>query len=101
MKCQKCGGSSEVVKVYQFATEARRRRECTKCGHRYTTSERLWRKVYADEIKASPPIKRRDVNSFVKEEAKRRRYSNFDVVALDGYEMDWEDVTTYVHVSDD
>jgi hypothetical protein len=35
------------------------------------------------------------------EEPRRKIYSNFDVVSLDGYDMDWEDVTTYVHVSDD
>jgi hypothetical protein len=30
----------------------------------------------------------------------KRRWSNFDVVPVDGYDMDYEDVSTYVHVSD-
>jgi hypothetical protein len=34
-------------------------------------------------------------------ERPRKTYSNFDVVALEGYDLDYEDVSTYVHVSDD
>jgi hypothetical protein len=33
-------------------------------------------------------------------EQTRRRYSNFDVVAVDGYDMDLEDVSTFVHTRD-
>jgi transcriptional regulator NrdR family protein len=98
MRCQKCGKPSEVVKVYQFPTEARRRRECTKCGHRFTTSEKLWRKVYAEEMKPRPI--RASHRPDKTEEPRRKIYSNFDVVALDGYDMDYEDVTTYVHWQD-
>ena len=87
------------MKVYQFPTEARRRRECMTCGHRFSTSERVWKRVYADEIRNRPikGVKR----SHLEEPRPKRTYSNFDVVPLEGYEQDWEDVTTYVHVSDD
>ena len=99
MKCAKCGKATEVVKVYQFPTEARRRRECLTCGFRFTTAERVWRKVYADEIRAAKekPAKK------VKPEPipRRRAWSNFDVVSADDYQMDWDDVSTYVHVRDD
>jgi len=99
MRCPKCSKPSEVVKVYQFPTEARRRRECTSCGLRFSTSERVWRKVYAEEIKAksqSRLSKRVDQT-----ERPRKTYSNFDVVPLEGYDLDYEDVTTYVHMQDD
>lgn len=97
MKCPKCSRSSEVVKVYQFDTEARRRRECTVCGFRFSTTERVWRRVYAEEKRPKPERQPRRVEV----ERPRRTYSNFDIVALDGYDMDYEDVTTFVHVSDD
>lgn len=97
MKCPKCAKTSEVVKVYQFATEARRRRECTVCGFRFSTTERVWRRVYAEEKRPKPERQPRRVEV----ERPRRTYSNFDIVALDGYDMDYEDVTTFVHVSDD
>jgi len=99
MKCPKCGKPSEVVKVYQFPTEARRRRECTSCGLRFSTSERVWRR-YAEEIraaKAAPRIGRKVDQA----ERPRKTYSNFDVVPLEGYDLDYEDVTTYVHMQDD
>jgi transcriptional regulator NrdR family protein len=99
MKCAKCGKQTEVVKVYQFPTETRRRRECLTCGFRFTTSEKLWRKVYADEIRNKPLPK--SVRKHVQEERPKRTYSNFDVVAVEGYDMDYEDMRTYVHVSDD
>ena len=97
MKCPKCSKPSEVVKIYQFPTEARRRRECLTCGHRFTTAEKLWRRVYAEEIRnrPSPRATRQE-----RPEPVRRRFSNFDVVAVDGYDMDYEDVSTYVHVRD-
>jgi transcriptional regulator NrdR family protein len=97
MKCPKCSRPSEVVKVYQFDTEARRRRECTACGFRFSTTERVWRRVYADEKRPKPERQPRRVET----ERPRRTYSNFDIVALDNYDMDYEDVTTFVHVSDD
>lgn len=97
MKCPKCRRPSEVVKVYQFETEARRRRECTVCGFRFTSSEKLWRRVYAEEKRPKPPKQTRRAET---EQRPRRSYSNFDVVALDGYDLDIEDVSTYVHVSD-
>ena len=97
MKCPKCAKSSEVVKVYQFPTEARRRRECLTCGHRFTTAEKLWRRIYAEEIRNRPaPRAIRQERS----EPIRRRYSNFDVVAVEGYDMDLEDASTYVHMGD-
>lgn len=96
MKCPKCRRPSEVVKVYQFETEARRRRECTACGFRFSTAEKLWRRVYAEEKRPRPAKQLRRIET----ERPKRTYSNFDVVALDGYDMDYEDVTTYVHVSD-
>jgi transcriptional regulator NrdR family protein len=99
MRCPKCSKPSEVVKVYQFEAEARRRRECTRCGHRFTTSERLWRRVYAEEkrppIRTSRPVKTKP------EQVHRTQYSNFDVVSVVDYDMDYEDVSTYVHVGDD
>ena len=97
MKCPKCSRPSEVVKVYQFPTEARRRRECLTCGHRFTTSEKLWRRVYAEEIRNRPAPRATRQGRL---EPIRRRYSNFDVVAVDGYDMDLEDVTTFVHIND-
>ena len=97
MKCPKCSKPSEVVKVYQFPTEARRRRECLTCGHRFTTSEKLWRRVYAEEVKHRPPPR---ASRQERSEPMKRRWSNFDVVPVDGYDMDYEDVSTYVHVSD-
>jgi hypothetical protein len=97
MKCPKCSKPSEVVKVYQFPTEARRRRECRTCGHRFTTSEKLWRRVYAEEVKHRPPPR---ASRQERSEPMKRRWSNFDVVPVDGYDMDYEDVSTYVHVSD-
>ena len=99
MRCQKCGKPSEVVKVYQFTNEARRRRECTVCGHRFSTSERLWKRVYAEEIKHRPLSKSSKKPN--DERPKGKTYSNFDVVPLEGYDLDYEDVSTYVHVSDD
>jgi len=97
MKCPKCAKSSEVVKVYQFPTEARRRRECLTCGHRFTTAEKLWRRVYAEEIRNRPAPRATRQGRL---EPIRRRYSNFDVVAVDGYDMDLEDVSTFVHTRD-
>lgn len=99
MRCPKCSKPSEVVKVYQFEREARRRRQCIRCGHRFTTSERLWRRVYADEKKAAVPKTRKTRNK--PEPVYRTQYSNFDVVSVTDYDMDAEDVSTYVHVSDD
>lgn len=99
MKCPKCGKPSEVVKIYQHPNEARRRRECTSCGLRFSTSERIWRRVYVEETKAKAQNRlSRKVDST---ERPRKTYSNFDVVALEGYDLDYEDVSTYVHVSDD
>lgn len=98
MRCQKCGKPSEVIKVYQFPSEARRRRECTVCGHRFSTSERLWKRIYVEEVKNKPLPKQERKHQ---QERPRRTYSNFDIVPLEGYEMDYEDVTTYVHVSDE
>ena len=99
MKCPKCSKPSEVVKVYQFPTEARRRRECTSCGLRFSTSERVWRRVYAEETKAKSQVRlSRKVDH---SERQKKTYSNFDVVALEGYDLDYEDVSTYVHASDD
>lgn len=99
MKCPKCGKPSEVVKIYQHPNEARRRRECMSCGLRFSTSERVWRRVYVEETKAKTQSRlSRKVDST---ERPRKTYSNFDVVALEGYELDYEDVSTYVHVSDD
>ena len=97
MKCPKCAKSSEVVKVYQFPTEARRRRECLTCGHRFTTSEKLWRRVYAEEMRNRPSPR---ATRQMRPEQTRRRYSNFDVVAVEGYDMDLEDVSTFVHTGD-
>lgn len=98
MKCPKCAkSSSEVVKVYQFPAEARRRRQCLTCGHRFTTSEKLWRRVYVEEIRNRPAPRATRQGRL---EPIRRRYSNFDVVAVDGYDMDLEDVTTFVHIND-
>jgi hypothetical protein len=34
-------------------------------------------------------------------ERQKKTYSNFDVVALEGYDLDYEDVSTYVHARDD
>jgi len=99
MRCPKCSKPSEVVKVYQFEREARRRRQCTRCGHRFTTSEKLWRRVYAEEKKAVMPKTRPTRNK--PEPIYRTQYSNFDVVSVTDYDMDAEDVSTYVHVSDD
>ena len=99
MRCPKCGKASEVVKVYQHQTEARRRRECMSCGLRFSTSERVWRRIYAEEVKHRPLIKPgKKPND---ERPKGKTYSNFDVVPLEGYDLDYEDVSTYVHVSDD
>jgi transcriptional regulator NrdR family protein len=99
MKCPKCSKPSEVVKVYQFPTEARRRRECTSCGLRFSTSERVWRRVYAEEVKGKTQVRlSRKVDH---SERQKKTYSNFDVVALEGYDLDYEDVSTYVHASDD
>lgn len=99
MKCPKCAKPSEVVKVYQFPTEARRRRQCMTCGFRFTSSEKLWRRVYAEEVRA---VKERGSKKPKQEPIPRRKaWSNFDVVSADDYQMDWEDVTTYVHVRDD
>jgi Zn ribbon nucleic-acid-binding protein len=97
MKCPKCSKPSEVVKVYQFPTEARRRRECLTCGHRFTTAEKLWRRIYAEEVKHRPAPR---AGRQERAEPMKRRWSNFDVVPVDGYDMDYEDVSTYVHVSD-
>lgn len=99
MRCPKCSKPSEVVKVYQFECEARRRRQCTRCGHRFTTSEKLWRKVYAEEKRPSKPESRAIRNK--PEPILRTRYSNFDVVSVVDYDMDYEDISTYVHVGDD
>lgn len=99
MRCPKCSKPSEVVKVYQFECEARRRRQCTRCGHRFTTSEKLWRRVYAEEKR--PPNRPSKQVRVKPEQVYRTQYSNFDVVSLIDYDMDAEDVTTYVHVSDD
>jgi len=97
MKCPKCSRPSEVVKIYQFPTEARRRRECLTCGHRFTTAEKLWRRIYAEEIRNRPAPR---ATRQERPEPVKRRWSNFDVVPVDGYDMDYEDVSTYVHVSD-
>jgi len=99
MRCPKCSKPSEVVKVYQFEREARRRRQCTRCGHRFTTSEKLWRRVYAEEKKAVMPKTRPTRNK--PEPIYRTQYSNFDVVSVTDYDMDAEDVSTYVHWKDE
>ena len=87
------------MKVYQFPTEARRRRECTSCGLRFSTSERVWRRVYAEEVKGKSQV--RLTKKVDHSERQKKTYSNFDVVALEGYDLDYEDVSTYVHASDD
>jgi hypothetical protein len=97
MKCPKCSRPSEVVKIYQFPAEARRRRECLTCGLRFTTAEKLWRRVYAEEIRNRPAPRAIRQGRL---EPIRRRYSNFDVVAVEGYDMDLEDASTYVHMGD-
>ena len=97
MKCPKCSRPSEVVKIYQFPAEARRRRECLTCGLRFTTAEKLWRRVYAEEIRNRPAPR---ATRQMRPEQTRRRYSNFDVVAVEGYDMDLEDVSTFVHTRD-
>lgn len=98
MRCPKCSKPSEVVKDYQFPTEARRRRECTTCGFRFSTAERLWKRVYAEEVRNRPLTKQSRTKQH--DERPRRTVTNFDVVSLDNYDMDYEDVTTYVHVQD-
>ena len=99
MKCPKCSKPSEVVKVYQFPTEARRRRECMSCGLRFSTSERVWRRTYVEEARAKTQVRlSKKVDAT---ERPRKTYSNFDVVALEGYDLDYEDVTTYVHIQDE
>ena len=41
MKCPKCGATmmSRVYGVKEDGDTVRRNRECTKCGHRYITTE--------------------------------------------------------------
>jgi transcriptional repressor NrdR len=44
MHCSKCGNEeSRVIESRDTGNSIRRRRECMKCGHRYTTYERLER----------------------------------------------------------
>ena len=41
MNCPECGGKSRVLDSRISKGECRRRRECLKCGERYTTWERM------------------------------------------------------------
>ena len=69
------------------------------CGLRFSTSERVWERVYVEEARAKTQVRlSKKVDSA---ERPRKTYSNFDVVPLEGYDMDYEDVTTYVHMQDD
>lgn len=44
MHCSKCGDDdSKVLESRDTGSSIRRRRECSKCGHRYTTYERIER----------------------------------------------------------
>ena len=41
MNCTKCSGPTRVLTNYRNKDmSTKRRRECTKCGHRFTTRER-------------------------------------------------------------
>jgi len=40
MICPRCGSPTKVLRTATAAGEVRRRRECTSCGHRISTTER-------------------------------------------------------------
>lgn len=95
MRCPKCSKPSEVVKVYQFPAEARRRRECGTCGFRFTTSEKVWRRVYAEELRPRPSPKPRAARA--EPQGWHRARTNFDQDFGEDY---GEDVRTFVHIYD-
>lgn len=39
MDCPECGGETSVVETVPYPDRVRRRRECQKCGERFTTKE--------------------------------------------------------------
>ncbi len=39
MKCERCGGTTDVTDSRPVKTGVRRRRACRACGHRFTTYE--------------------------------------------------------------
>lgn len=53
MRCPECGGATHVYDSRMSGDETRRRRECDKCKHRFTTFEveakqlRIWGKLKA------------------------------------------------------
>ena len=42
MKCPDCGGASAIVNSRHVEDFIRRRRECKKCQHRFSTKEIMW-----------------------------------------------------------
>lgn len=70
MNCPKCDSKTRVIETRRFSEEAlRRRRECRKCKHRFTTEER--------QIVIAP-IDRKAVAEKVLELAKERRLALAD-----------------------
>lgn len=52
MQCPKCGGRSRVYATKPHGTQKQRYRQCTMCGHRFST----WEEAEARDLR---PFKRR------------------------------------------
>lgn len=52
MPCDKCGGETRVVDTYPTVVGVQRRRECTACGRRISSMERLLKKEKPQDIGA-------------------------------------------------
>ncbi|MCL2280427.1 transcriptional regulator NrdR [Candidatus Saccharibacteria bacterium] len=89
MHCSKCGGDeSKVIESRDTGDSVRRRRECLKCGNRYTTYERLER----PNLAVLKRDKRREL--FDREKLKRAVYQSVGKF-LNG-EIEVEEIVSHV-----
>ncbi len=59
VKCQKCGGRTEVLETTQRNAKTNRRRQCLHCGHRFTTREQPAEDAFVHAEQAIPEWLRR------------------------------------------
>ena len=109
MKCPKCGADDDKVLDSRSAREGaaiRRRRECLKCGHRFTTYEEIDRDevVVVKRDGARQPFDRSKVDKAIRQACGKRPVSDEQirtmidhvVAKLDGDEVKSSDIAELV-----
>lgn len=81
MKCPKCEDKKTVVldsRVTRAGREIRRRRECTKCSHRFTTYERVEERVtyIVKKDKRREPFNREKIIAGIRKACEKRNIPN-------------------------